>query len=130
MKTTIILAIISAMYTMSTVDGLLALKYRVDKEGFMGTVIPSKTLSNVLNVFNIFKLLNSLILIFGSVLVTGGDHSRVKGITAAMLAIEPESMDSNQKKVMEVVGQLCDGVFPLSAILFGVSLVVGLLIIK
>ena len=130
MKTTIILAIISAIYTMSTVDGLLALKYRVDKEGFMGTVIPSKTLSNVLNVFNIFKLLNSLILIFGSVLVTGGDHSRVKGITAAMLAIEPESMDSNQKKVMEVVGQLCDGVFPLSAILFGVSLVVGLLIIK
>ena len=130
MKTTIILVIISAMYTMSTVDGLLALKYRVDKEGFMGTVIPSKTLSNVLNVFNIFKLLNSLILIFGSVLVTGGDHSRVKGITAAMLAIEPESMDSNQKKVMEVVGQLCDGVFPLSAILFGVSLVVGLLIIK
>lgn len=130
MKTTIILLILSVMYTMSTVDGLLALKYRVDKEGFMGTVIPSKTLSNVLNVFNIFKLLNSLILIFGSVLVTGGDHSRVKGITAAMLAIEPESMDSNQKKVMEVVGQLCDGVFPLSAILFGVSLVVGLLIIK
>ena len=130
MKTTIILAIISAIYTMSTVDGLLALKYRVDKEGFMGTVIPSKTLSNVLNVFNIFKLLNSLILIFGSVLVTGGDHSRVKGITAAMLAIEPESMDSNQKKVMEVVGQLCDGVFQLSTILFGVSVMVGLLVIK
>lgn len=130
MNKTIILSIIAYMYAMSTIDGLLALKYRVDKEGFMGTVIPSKRLSNMLNVFNIFKLFNSLILIFGMVLVTSGDHAKVKAITATMLDIDPATMDPTQKKAMEAVGKICDGVFPLSAILFGVSVMVGIVIIK
>jgi hypothetical protein len=130
MTTTIILSILSILYSMSTIDGLLALKYRVDKDGFMGTVIPSKTLSNVINVWNIFKLVNSLILIFTMVVVTSGDHAKVKATTAAMLAIDPESMDSTQKSIMEGVGKVCDGVIPLSTILFGVSVMVGLLVIK
>ena len=129
-KTTIILSIIATLYSMSTIDGLLALKYRVDKEGFMGTVIPSKLLSNLINMWNIFKLLNSLLLIFGMVMITSGDHAKVKATTAAMLAIDPESMDSTQKSIMVAVGRICDGVFQLSTILFGVSVMVGLLVIK
>lgn len=130
MTTTIILTITSIIYSMSTVDGLLALKYGVDSEGFMGTVIPSKRLSNVLNLWNVFKLVNSLILIFIMVLVTSGDHAKVKATTATMLAINPESMDSTQKSIMDGVGKVCDGVFPLSVILFGVSVIVGIIVIK
>ena len=127
---TIILAILAAIYTMSTADGLLALKYKVGKDGFMGSVIPSTTISNVLNIFNIFKVLNCLVLIFGMIVVTGGDHSKVKTVTAALFRIDPESMDSSQRKLMDLVGSLCDGVFPLSTILFGVSVMVGIIIIK
>ena len=127
--------IVVAVYMIATTDSLLGWASG-NPDGVLSTVIP---LTNfpvireiervVILVESLFKGINALMLIFFFIVITCGDHSKVKILTATMFNIDADNMSIADTTLIDSVGKICDGVFPLTFILFAVSLVIGIIVI-
>ena len=127
--------ILVAVYMIATTDSILGWASG-NPDGVMSTVIPSTNFPVIreigrvaIFVESLFKLINSLLLIFFFIVITCGDHSKVKTLTASMFNIDADNMSVTDTALINSVGKLCDGVFPLTGILFVVSLVIGIIVI-
>ena len=131
----IIYLIVVAVYMISTTDSLLGWASG-NPDGVLSTVIPltnfpviREILKATIFVESLFKGINAAMLIFFFIVITCGDHSKVKTLTASMFNIDAENMSITDTTLIDSVGKICDEVLPLTWILFVVSLVIGIIVI-